>query len=240
MRLLSALSSLMEFLLLRFSFLDRLYQKFLFGKIMFLIFIKVEKGFLSFLMSGANIGELTSEYNRFFPEANVYSFEPTSSTFATLERKCSGRTNVHLHQLALSDFECTAKIALMGDNQENRLMENETDINHSESQEVKVTTIDAFCTKHNIDNIDILKTDVEGFDFKVLLGAKKLLKERRVKYIISEVGFRHLPDKGDFILISDYLHKSGYCLSGFYDNYRWGKGKMYLKFSNALFRRYDI
>ena len=141
----------------------------------------------------------------------------------------------------MSDYKGSVKIKLALDSQLNSLVKEVNDKNLSEDYEdIKVTTIDSFCENNNIGSIDVLKTDVEGLDYHVLLGAKNLIQEKKIKYIFAEVGFRHLPDKGDFTAIADYLHKSGYCFSGLYDNFRWGIGQMYLKFSNALFRRYDI
>jgi len=40
---------------------------------------------------------------------------------------------------------------------------------------VTITTIDAFCSANNIDQISVLKTDTEGFDAEVLRGADKML-----------------------------------------------------------------
>jgi FkbM family methyltransferase len=45
---------------------------------------------------------------------------------------------------------------------------------------VPMTTIDALASRHALDQIDLLKIDVEGFDAKVIRGAAGLLKEQRI------------------------------------------------------------
>ena len=52
---------------------------------------------------------------------------------------------------------------------------------------VKTTTIDSYCKKNNVESIDILKIDVQGNELKVLHGAKRMLKEKRVKLIFTEI-----------------------------------------------------
>ena len=52
---------------------------------------------------------------------------------------------------------------------------------------VKTTTIDSYCKKYNVESIDILKIDVQGNELKVLQGAKRMLKEKRVKLIFTEI-----------------------------------------------------
>ncbi|CAN5721232.1 hypothetical protein BH10BAC3_BH10BAC3_33890 [soil metagenome] len=45
-----------------------------------------------------------------------------------------------------------------------------------------VTTLDSYCAEKEIERIDFLKIDCEGFDYKVLLGAKELLTQENTVY----------------------------------------------------------
>lgn len=51
---------------------------------------------------------------------------------------------------------------------------------------VKTITLDSYCQANKISEISLLKIDVEGFELDVLLGASKLINERRIKHIIFE------------------------------------------------------
>lgn len=78
---------------------------------------------------------------------------------------------------------------------------------------IKVTTIDDYC--HNIDRIDMIKIDVEGADYDALLGAKRMLSEKRIKFLQVE--------KSDHLLLSghtwddvlQYMDSLGYTCYGF-------------------------
>lgn len=59
--------------------------------------------------------------------------------------------------------------------------------NSQEGQLTKVITLAEYCQASDIKKIDLLKIDVEGFEYFVLKGAEKLLKDKVIKKIIFEV-----------------------------------------------------
>ena len=101
---------------------------------------------------------------------------------------------------------------------------------------ITVKTINDFCQSKKISNIDILKMDVQGYEIEVLQGAEYYLKNHLVSFIYCEIGFdssnkecQHFED------LNNFLNKNKFCLSGFYEVFRWGEGKKYFGFCNALF-----
>jgi hypothetical protein len=54
----------------------------------------------------------------------------------------------------------------------------------SDVVEVPVTTIDSYCESKNL-KPSLIKIDVEGFEFSVLNGAKKILKEVRPRILVE-------------------------------------------------------
>lgn len=50
----------------------------------------------------------------------------------------------------------------------------------------QIRTLDWYCDYYNIDKIDFLKIDAEGYDYKILLGGQKILKN--TKYLQVEWG----------------------------------------------------
>ncbi len=87
------------------------------------------------------------------------------------------------------------------------------------TETVMVTTLDSFCEKNQIEKIDFLKLDVEGYEFSVLKGAAAMLKNKKIRFIQFEFGgtdidarvffkdfFRLLsPDYSLFLILKDGL-----------------------------------
>jgi FkbM family methyltransferase len=64
---------------------------------------------------------------------------------------------------------------------------------------VPMTTIDAVARDHDLDRIDLLKIDVEGFDARVIRGASGLLEEQRIDALQFEYN-RPWATAGDTLL----------------------------------------
>ncbi len=188
---------------------------------------------------GANRGEMSLEFARHFPEAQVHAFEPVPSTYEELTSRCAGNAQIHTVQKALSDEQTNATIYLQQDSGLNSL--NDRVNLPEESREgcgiqVEVTTINSYAADRGIVHIDLLKTDTEGLDIKVMKGASDFIDHGKVTYILTEVGFnednvRNTP----FEEVRSYLYKRGFKLRGFYDQSNFGN-KTYLTCANALFQ----
>ena len=56
------------------------------------------------------------------------------------------------------------------------------------SEKVKISTIDAYCSDHRIDHIDLLKVDVEGHELDVLDGGKTMFSRSAIDMVTFEFG----------------------------------------------------
>jgi FkbM family methyltransferase len=56
---------------------------------------------------------------------------------------------------------------------------------------VCLTTLDAYCSAHGVDRIDVLKVDVEGHEPEVIKGAAGLINRGAIDVIILEVNLGH-------------------------------------------------
>ena len=54
---------------------------------------------------------------------------------------------------------------------------------------VDVNTIDNYCKTNEIEFIDILKIDTQGYEENVLLGATNMIKNKKIKFIELEIIF---------------------------------------------------
>ncbi len=187
---------------------------------------------------GANVGNVTKEMGRFFPCAQIHSFEPVAATFDQLEANTTGYlNNVRIHRLALGGEAAKVRIALHPHSELNSLRvlpEAAPDFYADRSETIEVVRLDAFCATQGIKAIDLLKTDTEGFDAKVLAGAAGFLKKSPIPFIYSEVGFA--PGDSTHTQFQDLLNilsPYGYTLKGFYE--QWAENQSSEMFCNALF-----
>lgn len=199
----------------------------------FATFIQVERAerlfYLEFLREGmtvfdvgANIGELTLMFSRFVePGGCVHAFEPSGVSFERLAAICTAASlrNVQLNSIALAEKEGTVTLHSYGEDylswtsQALRPLESYgIDVRPISSEEAPATTLDVYCEKNRIESIDLLKVDVEGAEFQVLLGARRMLEARRVRCIAFEFGQTTFDMDNDPNEIEAYLKGLGYVL----------------------------
>ncbi len=191
---------------------------------------------------GANVGQTTSGLIQYFPQSQIYCFEPVSTTFDILFNKFSTYPNVNCIQTGIGRISGSAKIILHDNSELNTIVINGPREDLKIGEEIIVlNTLDEFTETQNIPYIDFLKMDVQGWEMEVLLGAEALLRDKRIRFVYTEVGFRRADrDMQSFSEINDYLEKQGFWLCGFYDQFRWGDKKEYLGFVNALYIQPDF
>jgi FkbM family methyltransferase len=142
---------------------------------------------------GANIGYLTSLFAiRVGPSGAVHAFEPHPKVRETLERNIgrirlnSRSAPISLHGCAVGDTAGKAQLIETDYFEINRgtarIAENkEGDELHSHS--VAMETLDDLFPQ---ESFDLVKIDVEGFEPRVLQGARRLLQEKRIRHIVYE------------------------------------------------------
>ncbi|MGE0862255.1 MAG: FkbM family methyltransferase [Vicinamibacterales bacterium] len=185
---------------------------------------------------GANVGQTTLAVLRAFPTASVHAFEPVRSTFDLLHQAVGCDPRVRLNHQAVSDRPGLVHVQL----------EAASDMSHVVTgaagggvgvESVAAVTLDGYCEQHAIAHIDILKSDTEGHDLQVLMGARGLLDQGRIDWVFVEVTFDPQNTANSmFGPIDDWLRQHGMAVWCFYDN-SYAESGRYLKFCNVLFRR---
>lgn len=171
---------------------------------------------------GANMGELTLFFSRFVGEqGRVHAFEASTQNFEKLQKVCeySGQKNIILNHLAVADRE-DYYILNIYDNEHsgwnslaNRPLEKYgITIKPVATEQVKATTIDAYCEKNEISHIDLLKIDVEGAEYQCLLGARRMLEKKSIHCCVFEFGQTTFDMGNNPDEIEDYLRRFGYKL----------------------------
>jgi FkbM family methyltransferase len=97
---------------------------------------------------------------------------------------------IRTFQLAFADSNRTARIRLVPVSGLNSLRnELSNSCGALPGELITIRTLDSFWAEQNINNIDLLKTDTEGFDLEVLKGAEAMLRAQQIQFILAEVTF---------------------------------------------------
>ena len=145
---------------------------------------------------GANIGGIAELYRELFPRALIQCFEPSPQTFQTLKENTVEDELIFCHELALSEERGTAVLnenlrpetnSLLATDERGASIFGEGKLDTVSQIKVSTTTIDTFCSEADIPHIDILKIDVQGAEYYVLMGARNMLKDHRISLIYTEL-----------------------------------------------------
>ena len=182
---------------------------------------------------GANKGQSILRYKKIFPKSIIHSFEPNKNEVEKLVLKYQNENSIVLNNVAVGekpgnlDFNITAS-ATSGHSSFKNLIPNTTWIKERSKKlnidsknyttkkvNTKVITLDDYCNDKNIQQIDILKIDTQGYEDKVLEGAIKLLKLNKIKLIELELIFSEIYQNPLNIYdVEKYLIPNGYKLFG--------------------------
>jgi FkbM family methyltransferase len=187
---------------------------------------------------GANIGQSARSFATGFPNSIVHSFEPFAGAYSRLERIAdSSNGRIRAYQLACGDCEGSMEVVIDPSSlsQLNQLVPVTAGKPGTPDQKmrVQISTVDRICEEQRIEWIDILKTDTEGYDAKVLAGARRMLSSGRVKCVVSEIGYLNDTQHTEISEVFLLLHQFGFKMAGIYEvSYFRSRA---CDFSNALF-----
>lgn len=134
---------------------------------------------------GAFIGDHTIAYRKKVGDSGkVIAFEPNHESFECLKFNMEKFDNVELRKEALSDEVCKIQLTEPDDNAGRAYAK-------KNKKGIKCITIDSL----NLDRLDFLKIDAEGFEHKILKGAIETIKRLKPVILVE--------------IVNDYLLKNG-------------------------------
>jgi FkbM family methyltransferase len=177
---------------------------------------------------GANIGQSVDSYTKNFPNSLIHSFEPDNEAYCILSSK--QKSNVIYNNFALGANNETKKLYKYLDSSNNsfyQLNNNSFAITSGahpnvlkctnqikqDIQESLIVTIDEYINKNNLNKVNIMKIDVQGFENEVLKGSCKSLKDNIIDLIVVEIIFDDIYGKrNSFYEVEKIISQFGYKL----------------------------
>jgi FkbM family methyltransferase len=177
---------------------------------------KLSMGTPTFLDVGANSGDYSTLLVGSFPQAIIHAFEPHPRTYETLKKNM--RPNVRCHPVALGRESGMFNLYDRGGNDGGiraSLAKEALETVQSKpltAYPVTVSTVDEFLREQNIQRVDFMKIDTEGFEMDVLQGAKASLGEGKIgaiQFEFNDVHFARRQFLADFqaVLPSHRLYR---------------------------------
>jgi FkbM family methyltransferase len=191
---------------------------------------------------GAHFGEWGRTAIEAFPAAEVISFEPFPESFAVLQKNLSGNGRHTAVNVAAGDCAGELDFFLYQNSCLNSLTQRsawsvKSNWNSMASIKVQVVRLDDWCEQANLQHVDLLKVDTEGFDLQVLQGAEGLFRQGRVRFVFVEFNDLQSIENatgGSLLAVDRYLRDFGFRFINTYLDSVGTKAPLFIT-SNALF-----
>jgi FkbM family methyltransferase len=137
---------------------------------------------------GANVGEITLHAAKIVDQTgHVHAFEPDPKNYIRLTTNLNLNkfSNISHHKLGLGDEAGTFVIGNVDERNRgmNRIIH--SSITSDNASKIEVTTLDNYVKEKNVTHLNLVKIDVEGFEYNVLKGGVKTLDTFRPIFFIE-------------------------------------------------------
>jgi len=143
---------------------------------------------------GANVGQWTKVVLNTNKKLNIHCFEPSKYTFKKLINN-NFPPNVICNNFGLSSDKKEELLHISKRGSGLNSLYNRKGLNdrdgifpQQQDEKIQLDTLENYCNENDIKLIDYMKIDVEGHEFEVLKGGKKLFNNNHVNVIQFEYG----------------------------------------------------
>jgi FkbM family methyltransferase len=137
---------------------------------------------------GANLGYFSLLLANRNPNRQIYAIEPGPSTFRSLQLNIdlNRASQVLCFQNAIASHDGIVQFASRENARANASISGAI-LHENDTVSVPCLTLDTFCEQNVIDEVSLLKVDVEGYETLIFRGATHVLKSVRPRLIYFEV-----------------------------------------------------
>ena len=172
-----------------------------------------------FLDIGAHVGNWSERASALLMRSGivgrVHAFEPTLSTYTCLSERFKGSNLVSTNRIALSDNPGNREFFVIDELcGTNSLIK----IDGARTEIVATMRIDDFIAENRIDHVLFAKSDAEGHDLCVLMGAAETLRQGRVDVWQFEYNYRWVGGRSFLKDVFCFIADKPYMLGKLYGN----------------------
>ena len=138
---------------------------------------------------GGNVGYMTIEMLQRKPNIQAVCFEPIPNLAATIIQSLAlnGFSNrASVYKYGLSDRHDAIGTLSVPAHQIHASLEKNDNVSNAPVIEIDLVSLDQLCEDKNLALPDLIKIDIEGHEYKALLGANRVLKESK-PHVLFEV-----------------------------------------------------
>jgi FkbM family methyltransferase len=140
---------------------------------------------------GANVGNWSALALKINPRLKIHCFEPGRAAFEQLQE----RGGAIFNNLGLSSEPAEMKLWIFTESATTNSLYKRQGLEDGwglsepkQAETVRLDTVDAYCQRLGITEIDLMKVDVEGHELEVFKGAAAMLAQSRIKRVQFEYG----------------------------------------------------
>jgi FkbM family methyltransferase len=168
---------------------------------------------------GAHDGSDSVALAKLFKKATIYAFEPVKDLYTSLKVNTSHFKNIITYPIALADLdgEMDFYISAGGSDASSSLLEprdhltDHPDTFFANKVTVATSTLDSWAKENNINKIDMLWLDMQGFELKMLMASPYILET--VSVIHTEVSTRETyKEVAQYHTYRSFLEKKGFTM----------------------------
>lgn len=166
------------------------------------------------LEAGGRFGEDTKNMKHIWPGATMHVFEPVPSSFEIMKKNVVGLSDVFCYPYALADYEGKTQMYTNENNPGAASIGYPVEWNKHEFDtdhpiQVPCTTINAWAARNNIEKIDFMWLDMEGYELYALQYSLDILHS--VRAIYTEISFTSVREGScSYRALREFLEANGF------------------------------
>jgi len=139
------------------------------------VFAKIHSG--GIIDCGAFVGDTCVMFNMYFPETQIYAFDPMEKNMAEINKLIGNGIikNTTFFHCGVADKAGKGNFIVIADNELMAINES----NNADGKEIMQYDIVTLDEKLGDRKISLIKADTEGLEMLIILGSEKILKEQK-------------------------------------------------------------